>query len=75
MHADLKSKPISIFELKRSPTAVFEGNECDAVAVFKRDRLMGYVVPTETYELMVSRIKKLEAELESRRLADAEAAA
>ena len=47
---------ISVSDLKRNPSAVFEQSGGDAVAVLNHNRVMGYMVPAALYEAMMERL-------------------
>jgi antitoxin StbD len=47
---------VSVSDLKRNPSAVFEQSGGDAVAVLNHNRVMGYMVPAALYEAMMERL-------------------
>ena len=47
---------ISVSDLKKNPSAVFEQSGGDAVAVLNHNRVMGYMVPAALYEAMMERL-------------------
>ena len=49
---------VSISELKKNPSAVFEGAEDYPVAVLKRNKTAGYVVSKEMFEKMVELVEE-----------------
>lgn len=51
---------ISVSDLKKNPSAVFDHSGGDAVAVLNHNRVMGYMVPAAVYEAMVERIDDAE---------------
>lgn len=51
---------ISVSDLKKNPSAVFDQSGGDAVAVLNHNRVMGYMVPAAVYEAMVELIDDAE---------------
>lgn len=47
---------ISVSDLKKNPSAVFEHSAGEAVAVLNHNRVMGYMVPAALYEAMMERL-------------------
>lgn len=47
---------ISVSDLKKNPSAVFEHSGGSAVAVLNHNRVMGYMVPAALYEAMMERL-------------------
>ncbi|POA28123.1 MULTISPECIES: type II toxin-antitoxin system Phd/YefM family antitoxin [unclassified Pseudomonas] len=60
MQRVLADKAVSVSELKKNPSAVLSGANGGSVAVLYRNRVMGYMVPTEEFESMVERLDDLE---------------
>ncbi|MCS6622720.1 type II toxin-antitoxin system Phd/YefM family antitoxin [Roseibacterium beibuensis] len=50
---------VSVSDLKKSPSAVMEGAEGEAVAVLNHNRVMAYMVPAASYETMLERLDDL----------------
>ena len=50
------SVAISVSDLKKNPSAVFEQSAGQAVAVLNHNRVMGYMVPAAVYEAMIERL-------------------
>ena len=53
------SVAVSVSDLKRSPTAVMEEAQGEAVAVLNHNRIMAYMVPADLYESMLERLDDL----------------
>jgi len=49
----------SISDLRKSPSAVVEAANGEAVAILNHNRVMAYMVPAETYEAMLDRLDDL----------------
>jgi antitoxin StbD len=47
---------ISVSDLKKNPSAVFDQSGGEAVAVLNHNRVMGYMVPAAVYEAMIERL-------------------
>ena len=47
---------ISVSDLKKNPSAVFDRSAGQAVAVLNHNRVMGYMVPAAVYEAMIERL-------------------
>ncbi len=47
---------ISVTELKKNPSAVFDQSSGAPVAVLNHNRVMGYLVPAAVYEAMLDRL-------------------
>ena len=47
---------ISVSDLKKNPSAVFDQSGGQAVAVLNHNRVMGYMVPAAVYEAMIERL-------------------
>lgn len=47
---------ISVSDLKKNPSAVFDQSGGEAVAVLNHNRVMGYMVPAALYEAMMERL-------------------
>ena len=47
---------ISVSDLKKNPSAVFERSGGEPVAVLNHNRVMGYMVPAALYEAMIKRL-------------------
>ncbi len=50
---------VSVSDLKKSPTAVMEEAQGEAVAVLNHNRIMAYMVPADIYESMLERLDDL----------------
>ena len=44
---------VSVSDLKKSPTAIMDQAQGEAVAVLNHNRVMAYMVPADTYEALV----------------------
>lgn len=51
---------ISVSDLKKNPSAVFDQSAGQAVAVLNHNRVMGYMVPAAVYEAMIERLDDAE---------------
>jgi antitoxin StbD len=47
---------ISVSDLKKNPSAVFDHSGGEAVAVLNHNRVMGYMVPAALYEAMMEQL-------------------
>jgi antitoxin StbD len=47
---------VSVSDLKKNPSAVFDQSAGQAVAVLNHNRVMGYMVPAAVYEAMIERL-------------------
>ena len=54
------SVAISVSDLKKNPSAVFDRSAGQAVAVLNHNRVMGYMVPAAMYEAMIERLDDAE---------------
>ena len=50
------SVAVSVSDLKKSPTAVMDEAQGEAVAVLNHNRVMAYMVPADVYEAMLERL-------------------
>jgi len=50
---------VSVSDLKKSPTAIMQQADGQAVAVLNHNRVMAYMVPADAYEAMVERLDDL----------------
>lgn len=48
---------ISVSDLKKNPSAVFDNSDGAPVAVLNHNRVMGYMVPAALYEEMIERLE------------------
>jgi len=48
---------ISVSDLKKNPSAVFDNSDGAPVAVLNHNRVMGYMVPAALYERMIERLE------------------
>ncbi|PRD45706.1 hypothetical protein C5748_00650 [Phyllobacterium phragmitis] len=53
------SLAVSVSDLKKSPRAVLDEAQGEAVAVLNHNRIMAYMVPAEVYEAMLERLDDL----------------
>jgi antitoxin StbD len=51
---------VSVSELKNDLLAVLSGAHGSAVAILNHDRVMGYMVPADVFEVMMERLDDLE---------------
>ena len=51
---------VSVSDLKKSPTAIMDEADGDAVAVLNHNRVMAYMVPAQAYEEMLDRLDDIE---------------
>ncbi len=49
----------SISDLRKSPSSLVEDANGEAVAILNHNRVMAYLVPAETYELILDRLDDL----------------
>jgi antitoxin StbD len=49
----------SISDLRKSPSAVLEAANGEAVAILNHNRVMAYMVPADTYEAILDRLDDL----------------
>lgn len=47
---------VSVSDLKKSPTAIMDQADGEAVAVLNHNRVMAYMVPAEAYETMMEQL-------------------
>ena len=47
---------VSVSDLKKSPTAIMNEANGEAVAVLNHNRIMAYMVPADVYEAMLDRL-------------------
>jgi antitoxin StbD len=47
---------VSVSDLKKSPTAIMDQADGEAVAVLNHNRVMAYMVPAESYETMMEQL-------------------
>jgi antitoxin StbD len=50
---------VSVSDLKKSPTAIMNEANGEAVAVLNHNRIMAYMVPADVYEAMLDRLDDL----------------
>lgn len=50
---------VSVSDLKKSPTAVMDEAQGEAVAVLNHNRIMAYMVPAKVYETMLEQLDDL----------------
>jgi antitoxin StbD len=50
------SVAVTVSDLKKSPTAIMNEAQGEAVAVLNHNRVMAYMVPAEVYEAMLDRL-------------------
>jgi antitoxin StbD len=50
---------VSVSDLKKSPTAIMDEANGEAVAVLNHNRIMAYMVPADVYEAMLDRLDDL----------------
>jgi len=53
------SVSVSVSDLKKSPTAVLNEAQGEAVAILNHNRIMAYMVPAQTYEALLDRLDDL----------------
>jgi len=57
MKAVLANCSASISELKRNPSALIEKAEGEPIAILKHNRPTAYLIPAETYEVLMDRLE------------------
>ncbi len=57
IHADLS---VSISELKRNPQAIIDDANGEAIALLNRNKPTAYIVPAETYEILLEMAEDIE---------------
>ncbi|MBI5075007.1 MAG: type II toxin-antitoxin system Phd/YefM family antitoxin [Nitrospirae bacterium] len=57
MKAVLAKCSASISELKRNPTALIEKSEGEPIAILNHNSPTAYLIPAETYELLMERLE------------------
>jgi len=57
MKAVLANCSASISELKKNPSALIEQSEGEPIAILNHNRPTAYLVPAETYELLMERLE------------------
>lgn len=57
IHADLS---VSITELKRNPQAIIDDAHGEAIALLNRNKPTAYIVPAETYEILLEMAEDIE---------------
>ena len=50
---------VSVSDLKKSPGAVMDGADGEAVAILNHNKVMAYMVPARAYEAMIERLDDL----------------
>lgn len=50
------SVAVTVSDLKKSPTAIMNEAQGEAVAVLNHNRVMAYMVPADVYEAMLDRL-------------------
>jgi len=60
METVLTSATVSVSELKKNPTAVIDAADGEPVAVLVHNRPSAYLVPAETYRIMLERLEDAE---------------
>jgi antitoxin StbD len=53
------SVAVSVSDLKKSPTAVMDDAQGEAVAVLNHNRIVAYMVPADVYETMLEQLDDL----------------
>lgn len=53
------SVAVSVSDLKKSPTAVMDAAQGEAVAVLNHNRIIAYMVPANVYESMLEQLDDL----------------
>ncbi|MBW2370210.1 MAG: type II toxin-antitoxin system prevent-host-death family antitoxin [Deltaproteobacteria bacterium] len=51
---------VSISELKKNPSALIRKSQGEPIAVLSHNRLSAYLVPAETFELIMERFEDIE---------------
>ncbi|HIJ78542.1 MAG: type II toxin-antitoxin system Phd/YefM family antitoxin [Desulfobulbaceae bacterium] len=57
MKAVLANCSASISELKKNPSALIDQSEGEPIAILNHNRPTAYLVPAETYELLMDRLE------------------
>ncbi len=57
IHADLS---VSISELKRNPQAIIDEAHGEAIALLNRNKPTAYIIPAETYEMLIEIAEDIE---------------
>ncbi len=57
MEAVLANCSASISELKKNPSALIEQSEGEPIAILNHNKPTAYLIPAETYELLLERIE------------------
>ncbi|WP_419659318.1 prevent-host-death protein [Desulfosarcina variabilis str. Montpellier] len=57
IHANLS---VSISELKRNPQAIIDDAHGEAIALLNRNKPTAYIIPAETYEMLMEMTEDLE---------------
>ncbi|MGY2287136.1 type II toxin-antitoxin system Phd/YefM family antitoxin [Pseudomonas gingeri] len=60
MQSVLSNRVVSVSELKKNPSAVLSEAGGEPVAVLNHNRVMGYMVPADVFEMMMERLDDLE---------------
>lgn len=50
------SVAVTVSDLKKSPTAIMNEAQGEAIAVLNHNRVMAYMVPADVYEAMLDRL-------------------
>ncbi|MGU3401585.1 type II toxin-antitoxin system Phd/YefM family antitoxin [Brucellaceae bacterium D45D] len=53
------SMAVSVSDLKKSPSAIMDEAQGEAIAVLNHNRIMAYMVPADVYESMLERLDDL----------------
>ncbi|NVZ67401.1 type II toxin-antitoxin system Phd/YefM family antitoxin, partial [Pseudomonas gingeri] len=56
MQSVLSNRVVSVSELKKNPSAVLREAGGEPVAVLNHNRVMGYMVPADVFEMMMERL-------------------
>ena len=57
MESVLASCSASISELKKNPSALIDKSEGDPIAILNHNKPTAYLVPAETYEMIIEKIE------------------
>ncbi|MHB8858980.1 MAG: type II toxin-antitoxin system Phd/YefM family antitoxin [Thermoleophilia bacterium] len=57
MRSVLANRSASISELKRNPSALIEESEGEPVAILNHNTPTAYLIPADTYEMIIERIE------------------
>ena len=57
MKAILANCSVSISELKKNPSALIEQSEGEPIAILNHNRPTAYLIPAETYEMIMERFE------------------